>query len=383
MGSWGPGLFSDDTACDIRDAYREHVAEGLSGPAATDRLIKDWELSVAGLSATDPSDLVEEAIFWLSLAETQWKSGRLEDRVKKQALRAFESGAATTLWAQQLEPEFSGEAPKRIKAIAKTIERLQSPQPAEKKIRKQSVPKPVGEPGELLAYQLRTDEYVLLNVLDSGHTFIVLDWIGRTIPDEKTLKKLKQRQRLGGTYPISTWNNARELPKDRIVRLPIRRNLRNKEMATSHCFWKEFDTILADDYGFRSAADVRPPFHTGCCTFSLAIWDSLNVITNSEAHELFAESLKHQTRPKRTKPGRKLQRCINKLKREFPFDRDADSCPWSSNFSADEGFVLLGIEEEFEDSVPRQVRKLAREHGLYCYDPQTRRLYKPATNDLR
>lgn len=37
LGVWGPGIFSDDLACDLRDEYRELVADGLSGEEATDR----------------------------------------------------------------------------------------------------------------------------------------------------------------------------------------------------------------------------------------------------------------------------------------------------------------------------------------------------------
>ncbi len=29
MGTWGTALFSDDLACDARDAYRELVGDGL------------------------------------------------------------------------------------------------------------------------------------------------------------------------------------------------------------------------------------------------------------------------------------------------------------------------------------------------------------------
>ena len=35
MGAWGPGLWSDDVACDVRDAYREAVEDGRSDEDAT------------------------------------------------------------------------------------------------------------------------------------------------------------------------------------------------------------------------------------------------------------------------------------------------------------------------------------------------------------
>jgi hypothetical protein len=37
---WGTGLFSDDSACDIRDHYRELLEDGIEDDAAT-RLIRE------------------------------------------------------------------------------------------------------------------------------------------------------------------------------------------------------------------------------------------------------------------------------------------------------------------------------------------------------
>ncbi len=42
MGAWGTAIFSDDTASDVRDDYRDHVGDGLSGIEATDRLLNEW-----------------------------------------------------------------------------------------------------------------------------------------------------------------------------------------------------------------------------------------------------------------------------------------------------------------------------------------------------
>src|SRR5579864_8755775 len=91
MGVWGTAIFSDDNASDVRDDYRGMIGDGLSGPQATDRLLSRW-MSAA---AKDP-DLA--ATFWLALAVTQWKCGRLEDRVRKEALRSIEDGSALRGW---------------------------------------------------------------------------------------------------------------------------------------------------------------------------------------------------------------------------------------------------------------------------------------------
>ena len=67
------------------------IGDGLSGPEATDRLLKEWMPS----SEKDPD---AEAIFWLALAVTHWKCGRLEDRVKREAIRVIDDGSALRPW---------------------------------------------------------------------------------------------------------------------------------------------------------------------------------------------------------------------------------------------------------------------------------------------
>ncbi len=50
MGAWGTAIFSDDLARDLRDAYRDLLADGHSGQQATKRLIDQFaqEINVAG-----------------------------------------------------------------------------------------------------------------------------------------------------------------------------------------------------------------------------------------------------------------------------------------------------------------------------------------------
>src|SRR5512132_2413433 len=76
MGTWGTGIFDDDTACDVRGHYRRALRAGVPGPEATDQLLRAYA------PGPDPFDTP----IWLGLAATQTKLGRLEERVKTTAL---------------------------------------------------------------------------------------------------------------------------------------------------------------------------------------------------------------------------------------------------------------------------------------------------------
>lgn len=72
MGTWGAAIFSDDTASDVRDQFRDLIGEGLSTEQATDKLLREYASSL-----DDPDD---GPPFWLGLAVTQWNCGRLLGR---------------------------------------------------------------------------------------------------------------------------------------------------------------------------------------------------------------------------------------------------------------------------------------------------------------
>lgn len=43
MGAWGTAIFSDDTALDVRDEWRDAILDRLSAKEATTRLVKGFD----------------------------------------------------------------------------------------------------------------------------------------------------------------------------------------------------------------------------------------------------------------------------------------------------------------------------------------------------
>jgi hypothetical protein len=112
VGAWGTAIFSNDTSSDLRSEFREFVADGLDATAATERLIESYQ---PGEGPEDPTD------FWLGLALTQHRLGRLLPEVHASAV----SAAA----GEDLERWKPTERDKRRKAVAQALAELASPQP--------------------------------------------------------------------------------------------------------------------------------------------------------------------------------------------------------------------------------------------------------------
>lgn len=137
MGAWGPGLFQDDVAEDVRGAYRELVGDGLAGPDATDEVLRRFQEATA--------DQDDGPIVWLALAATQSKLGRLEDRIRDRALEVIRDGNDLNRW------EFAADRRRRTVVLAKLEADLIGPQRPPAKVKPRSGGRPRFGPAILRA----------------------------------------------------------------------------------------------------------------------------------------------------------------------------------------------------------------------------------------
>lgn len=112
MGTWGTGIFSNDLACDVRDMYRDYLACGYADDVAEEKVIKYW---TSQLTASDEDD--ED--FWLALAATEHKYGRMSERVKGKAF-CFIRNDSRHEWNER-------QAKGRKKALEKLAHTLSAP----------------------------------------------------------------------------------------------------------------------------------------------------------------------------------------------------------------------------------------------------------------
>lgn len=223
MGTWGTAIFSDDTAVDVRESFRDLIGDGLSPEDATARVLAEYRSSL-----TDPND---GPPFWLGLAVTQWKSGRLQEDVKARALEVIDSGADLRRW--------SGDE-KLVRArqivLAKTREMLLSAQPPARRIAKAFRQTNDWMVGELVSYRSASGKYVIFRVLghhvDRGGTapeMELLDYYDDAPPRLEAALALATRpmvEKMAHDYSLTRHfmvgaTSAREIPVDRLQRLGV------------------------------------------------------------------------------------------------------------------------------------------------------------------
>ena len=145
MGAWGPKLYQDDMAEEIRAYYKDQLHRGKNGEKITDELVELYKECL--------SDFDDAPIFWFALADTQWDFGRLENRVKEEALYYINDGRDLIRWENE-NPEH---AKKRAEVLCGLEQKLLSKQPDEKKISQYKLYQCEWNIGDVYAYQLLGD----------------------------------------------------------------------------------------------------------------------------------------------------------------------------------------------------------------------------------
>lgn len=140
MGAWGPGIFSSDTALDVRDTYVEKLKMGASDEEAL-----EYVQSELSEYLEDEEDAID---FWLSLSSILFDYGRLTADIKSKALQIIEKGDDYR-WQ-------SSEIKKRAKALELLKDKLLSNQPERKTIKALKPVKCKFIPGDVLLYKLQS-----------------------------------------------------------------------------------------------------------------------------------------------------------------------------------------------------------------------------------
>lgn len=149
MGTWGPGIFSDDTALDARDDWLDLVRSG-SPPAEASREV----------ASTFQGDDDAHAVAVLAVASVAWKHGRLDEDTRRRALEVITSGIELERWTD------SGKAAlaRRRAALQRLRVQLESPQPPQSRLAPRPQRRPEFPAGSAVAVALGPDEAAVCRV---------------------------------------------------------------------------------------------------------------------------------------------------------------------------------------------------------------------------
>src|SRR5262245_22577577 len=118
VGAWGPGVFQNDDALDLRNRWRDLVGVGFDPKDVGRRLISELGLG----------DDQDQSPSWLALADLLWGAGRLAGYVRKRALEIVRDGRDLQRWD-------GGDRRARARVLAQVKRRLRSRMPRPRPIR--------------------------------------------------------------------------------------------------------------------------------------------------------------------------------------------------------------------------------------------------------
>lgn len=154
MGTWGTGLYQDDTACDVKESIKDRL---IYGDEEGKRYTKEELIESILEEYEDYMQLDDDrAIVILVLADILWKNGMLTDNLKMEALKIIENKTDLERWGEDKELY-----KKREKVLEALKIKIESNQPEEKIIKIKRRPKPYICPwkvGDRFAYELKSEK---------------------------------------------------------------------------------------------------------------------------------------------------------------------------------------------------------------------------------
>ncbi|HTF95546.1 MAG TPA: hypothetical protein VL995_05415 [Cellvibrio sp.] len=130
MGIWGAGIYENDDSCQARDDFIYLLRSGFSAEEASDDILDSHSELIV--------DIEIEAPIIFALAETQWKFGRVVEKIAKRAIEIIDLELDLTKWNDVDQKLFL----KRKKALISLRSKLLLEPPPEKAIRPLRIKKP-------------------------------------------------------------------------------------------------------------------------------------------------------------------------------------------------------------------------------------------------
>lgn len=166
MSIWGSGIYQNDVSDDVRSYFRDQLHRGKDATQITTELLDSFREEI-----TDSDDRPN---FWLALADVQWDMGRLLPEVKSNAMACLSDGSALLPWAGLSSRELT----KRKRVLEKLTEKLNTPQPTEKKVSQYRLYQCPWKIGDVFALPLESEQ---ANTLGLEGGWLLLEKVGERV----------------------------------------------------------------------------------------------------------------------------------------------------------------------------------------------------------
>lgn len=164
MGIWGPKMYEDDLAQDIKENYKTLLQKGKTNEETISEILSSYKEEI--------KDIDEGPVFWMVFADTLWDYGRLTEEIKEKAIQEIELGNNLNKWKKEGTLK---EYKIRERELEKLKEKLNMPMTKEKKICKESRYKFEGQPGDVYIYKLSEEANKLS--FNNENLLLILDEI--------------------------------------------------------------------------------------------------------------------------------------------------------------------------------------------------------------
>ncbi len=178
MGTWGTGLYQNDVSEDVKGDYIAKLRAGKSDEEALQEILQEYK--------EESEDIDCKYDFYLGLADTLWKKGRLTKEIKARALELIEEDKISQRWESEKNRK------EREKVLNKLKEKINGQMPERKRV---SVHKPYvlgWEEGDVYTFQIKDErkdrfinkEYIGWWAVLYVDKIIKKDWQVRGVFDE-------------------------------------------------------------------------------------------------------------------------------------------------------------------------------------------------------
>lgn len=249
MGTWGTGILDNDLAEDLKEQWVEYLSEGYAPDEVSDHIIT--AASEEGML----DDIEEEYDFIIPFSLIQWKTGRLQENIKKRALVLLDEENVKQIEGRRWEEP--KELKKRLNNLQKLRATLQSDQPKPKKISKPYYQTTTLKQGDLFTILLDSGNYALfeVNEIEGEHNHqipicILYKYRSSYQPttehaDILGIIEFESSGPIEEKYSriaIIGFNKKNKEPSDRIILLQEHRNQKIKEKSAMRmCEWSRLD----------------------------------------------------------------------------------------------------------------------------------------------